>query len=164
MIPTGAIERTGLRDRSGWRPGPWDAEPDRVAWKAHGFHCLALRNRAGAWCGYVAVPPGHPWFKQSYFDVPAEVHGDLTFADHCHGTEGEGICHTSAPGEADKVWWLGFDCNHAGDEAPGGGPNIMRIFLGDEPNGSGSEYRELSYVVAQVEGLAKQAEEAAVAQ
>jgi hypothetical protein len=44
-----------------WGDGPWTLEPDRLEFEAHGFPCLL--NRApvtGAWCGYVAVPPGHP--------------------------------------------------------------------------------------------------------
>lgn len=50
-------------DRTGWPSGPWDDEPDRVEWRdeATGLPCLALRNDMfGSWCGYVAVPPGHP--------------------------------------------------------------------------------------------------------
>lgn len=40
--------------------GPWDSEPNRVEWKHAGVPCLAVRNQFGAWCGYAAVPPGHP--------------------------------------------------------------------------------------------------------
>lgn len=41
--------------------GPWDNEPDRIAWvdPDTGYHSLMRRNRLGSWCGYIAVPPGH---------------------------------------------------------------------------------------------------------
>src|SRR6266436_107280 len=50
-------------DRTGWTEGPWDQEPDRLEWKdaTTGLTCLAVRNRFGAWCGYVGVPPTHAW-------------------------------------------------------------------------------------------------------
>ena len=33
--------------------------------------------------------------------------------------EKSGICHIPDQGEPDDVWWLGFDCLHGGDLAPG---------------------------------------------
>lgn len=48
-------------DKSTWGAGPWQHEPDRVEWEHAGLSCLALRNiHFGNWCGYAAVPPGHP--------------------------------------------------------------------------------------------------------
>lgn len=116
-------EWAGVADRSGWLPGPWDGEPDKVHWKdaATGMDCLAVRNRhRGNWCGYVAVQESHPAFGRGYGDVDAEVHGGLTFADFCQETAGpgEGICHVPYPGDPDRVWWLGFDCAHAWDYSP----------------------------------------------
>jgi hypothetical protein len=96
-----------FRDRSRFGSGPWDAEPDRVFWRdpATGFPCLALRNRMGAWCGYVAVPPGHSAYGKDYDEVPVEVHGGLTYADFCQEDDREhGVCHTPQPGEPDRVW------------------------------------------------------------
>lgn len=44
----------------GTMEGPWTAEPDREEWRhSSGLACLARRGPMGAWCGYVAVPPGH---------------------------------------------------------------------------------------------------------
>lgn len=35
--------------------------------------------RLGHLCGYIAVPPAHPWFGKSYDDIDVDVHGGLTF-------------------------------------------------------------------------------------
>lgn len=105
---------------------------------AHGLSWACLIMDVGHRCGYVRIPDGHPLNGLGYaapapgadwkdleevkigkrgvislfcssrdeaprLDVMFDVHGSLTFAgglEHC------GL----APG-----WWLGFDCNHAGD-------------------------------------------------
>ncbi len=99
-----------------WGEGPWQEESDRLEWEYKGFPCLMRRNMeiTGSWCGYVAVPPGHPAFEKGYDDVEVDVHGGLTYANHCQGP----ICHVPAPGEPDNVWWLGFDCAHGFDLSP----------------------------------------------
>jgi integrase len=115
-------------DKSGWGPGPWQDEPDKeqFADKATGYACLVKRNRFGALCGYVGVPQGHPWHGKGYDDVEADVHGGLTYAAPCQeGPEGETICHVPGPGEPEPLWWLGFDCNHAWDVAPGMDADIV---------------------------------------
>jgi hypothetical protein len=74
------------------------------------FQCIIVRNTSGnmSWlCGYIALPPGHPWHGLGYDDVDATVHGGLTFAspaDECH--------FAGVPVES---WVLGFDCAHYGD-------------------------------------------------
>ncbi len=73
-------------------------------------------------------------------DTVFDVHGGLTYSDKCRGE----ICHMPAPGEADDVWWLGFDCGHAGDYIP-------------RHRGIGGDvYRDVAYVKAEVERLAVQ--------
>lgn len=144
-------------DKSTWPRGPWDDEPDRLEWRtpaAPGFACLIVRGRVGALCGYVGVPPGHPAHGQDRDGAVLHdvfVHGGLTFAGPCQ-TEGhadERICHVPEPGESDDVWWLGFDCAHAGDISPGLGIGRAGIFPGDV-------YRDVAYVRAEVVGLALQ--------
>ena len=81
-------------DRSGWSAGPWDGEPDRAEWRtAAGLTALAVRvAHRGAWCGYVAVPSGHPCHGEGYdADATADisVHGGLNYADKCSGE----VCH-----------------------------------------------------------------------
>lgn len=140
-------------DRSAWGPGPWDGEPDRVQWTdaATSLPCLARRTPCGFWCGYVAVPPGHPLHGADY-DVPtADVHGGITFADRCEDDpSGFGICHVPAPGEPDDVWWFGFDCAHGYDFQPGLPRNIQ--ILGRDAR----SYRTLGYVRAECAKLARQ--------
>lgn len=120
-------EAVGWVNRAEWPPGPWDAEPeDKVEFRHAGFACLLVRGSAGAWCGYVGMPPGHRWHGAAYDDVRVideegeasypDVHGGLTYAAACQ-VNGH-ICHAPAPGEPDDIWWLGFDCNHSGDVAP----------------------------------------------
>lgn len=138
-------------DKSKWGQGPWQREPDRVEWSSQGVPCLMRRHpSAGHWCGYVAVPPGHPWHQKDFaadWDLPdprPEVHGGITYAAECDGP----ICHVPAPGEPDNVWWLGFDCAHSGDLSPGYSTRL-----------SFESYKAEEYVRTEVEALAKQARE-----
>jgi hypothetical protein len=98
-----------------WPPGPWMDEPDRVEFEHAGFPCIIRRVPLGNLCGYVAMPPWHPWHGQHYDNrgLP-EAHGGLTYADFCHGT----ICHEPKWGDPANVWWLGFDCAHYMDLVP----------------------------------------------
>lgn len=48
--------------------GPWNSEPDHVNFEHAGLPCMLHRNRMGAWCGYVAVPPGHIYHGKNYSD------------------------------------------------------------------------------------------------
>lgn len=87
-------------DKSDWGAGPWQDEPDRVEWDHAGLPCLAARSPTGGnWCGYAAVPPGHPLHGQDYNAVDVDVHGGLTYADRCGGH----ICHVPKPGEPEDV-------------------------------------------------------------
>lgn len=152
-------------DRSGWGPGPWDCEPDRLEWRdeATGLPCLIVRNPMGALCGYVAVGPGHPMHgadDSSDAGIALEVHGGITFASRC-SAHGGPICHVPKPGEPDDVWWLGFDCAHGGDLTPRlASPRYAmssshRAIFGDE------SYRDVAYVRDQCANLAAQLAEMA---
>lgn len=136
------------QDRAKWPSGPWDSEPDKRQWTdpTTGLPCLIVRNHSGGLCGYVGVPPNHPHYGADYDDVPAEVHGGLTFAGSCQeGKREEGICHVVAPGQPDDVWWLGFDCVHYMDTAP------VLLAYGCMSDGT---YRDVAYVTAECERLA----------
>lgn len=97
-------------------------------------------------CGYIAVPPDHPWARMGYDDVRCEVHGGLTYAS---------LAEQFYEGKVAPAGWsvLGFDCAHAGDLLP---VTAERSRL----RGYG-EYRTIDYVRAQLENLARQAKKQA---
>ena len=137
-------------DKTGWGDGPWNDEPDKIQGidEATGMDCLIVRGPMGALCGYVGVPPEHPWHGIPYSgreydwenreadsllppatqvvprdeapDAHVEVHGGLTYSDSCdeEAPDGTGICHIPEPGRPENVWWFGFDCAHFRDLAP----------------------------------------------
>ena len=166
-METLAMETIEFRivDKTGWGDGPWQAEPDKRQWqdKATGLPCLIVRNPIGALCGYVGVPAGHPVHGKGYDDVDVGVHGGLTFADRCHeGAEEHSICHKPAPGESDDVWWLGFDCAHAGDLSPQHAATMREIRVMPEfrrlpsPYMRDDTYKDIAYVEGEVQRLAAQ--------
>lgn len=143
----------------------FEVERDWVT--AAGFRAVAIFNHHfGHRCGYVGVPNGHPLHGADYAeptdallppgegeqigkrslipllvaagnpelmtapDVVFDVHGGLTYS----GGNGK------YPVESD-LWWLGFDCGHAGDRT--------------RYNLDGEE-RSLEYVVDECESLARQ--------
>lgn len=171
-----------LMNKGAWGPGPWQSEPDRLAFECEGFQCFIKRvDQTGHLCGYVAVPPSHPWHGKALkarmpvadrgavevhsgpiqtfleaaheddgcvsLDVLVQVHGGLTYAEN-----------EPPRGEASALWWLGFDCAHAGDLSP-----FMEAFRREKrwPPMLGNIYRDVAYVRAEVEGLARQAKAAA---
>ena|SRR5215471_6119083 len=143
-----------LIDRSKWEDGLWNGEPDKKQWEdpATEYPCLAVRNDFGAWCGYVGVEETHPLYGVSYDEIhcPIEVHGGLTFANFCDERShvDHRICHIPEPGEPDNLWWLGFDCNHVMDYAPG---------LFHKPlKSDNASYKTLDYVRVECERLASQ--------
>lgn len=146
-------------DRKGWPSGPWDKEPDKVNWSYQGMDCMMVRNSFGAWCGYVGVPKGHPFYEKDYErahemaeEVGAElsVHGGLTYSGKCAGH----ICHVPERGRPDDVWWLGFDCAHFMDLCPGMVASGQKAGLYD--TSYRQEYRDMEWVKQEVETLADQ--------
>lgn len=158
-IPTTAKTWT-TRGRDGWPSGPWDTEPDKISWtdEATGRPCLIVRNAGGGLCGYVAVDPDHPLHGRDYEAPDVAVHGGLTYADRCQDgdTEADGICHVPAPGAPEDVWWFGFDCVHAGDQAPGMLASLQRAGIRNLDVYRHDVYRDVAYVVGEVESLARQ--------
>lgn len=144
-----------------WGPGPWEIEPDRIEWRGKDSKLprLALRGPLGSWCGYVGVPEGHPLHGRKAWGTGAGddentsavdaliVHGGITYADACAGN----ICHVPREGEADHVWWFGFDCGHAGDIIPG----MQQLSFARQRR---KAYRGTAYIIMQVEMLAAQLE------
>lgn len=112
-----------------------------------GYEWEVTCNRGGYRCGYVRVPAGHPWHGKDYEEIPAEVHGFLTFAEpdaHC-GKGGE-----------DDAWWIGFDCGHSFD-APDPELEGYDQIVADLHRRMGAVMRDAAYVRDQCISLASQA-------
>jgi hypothetical protein len=147
--------------RTKYGEGEWLAEPDHVEFRHAGFVCLIHRNNMGALCGYVGVPPGHPWHGKSDSDVhrmcdDIAVNGGLTYANECAPP----LCHVPEPGEPEHLWWIGFDCSHAYDVSPS-----MAKFDRDRgrdrtPSSCGVTYKNVAYVTSDTRGLAECARDA----
>lgn len=105
-------------EKSSWGPGPWQDEPDHEVWidEATNLDCMINRGPMGGLCGYVGVPPEHPFHGLDYQEVPVDVHGGLTYGELCQ-EEGD-ICHVPEPGRSAHVFWFGFDCGHSMDVLP----------------------------------------------
>jgi hypothetical protein len=132
-------------DKSNWGDGPWMTEDDREEFEHAGLPCLLHRARQlGSWCGYAAVPPGHPMHGAGTL-ATVDVHGGVTYAAPCTGN----ICHVAKPGAPDDVWWFGFDCSHCDDLAPG----LARYAGPTEPLG---QYWTKAMVKAETMRLAEQ--------
>lgn len=143
-------------DKGSWGPGPWQDEPDRLEFEAHGFPCLIRRSEtSGALCGYVGVPPGHPWHGKDHDAIDADVHGGLTYSNARQGD----ICHVPKPGEPEDVHWLGFDCAHCFDVMPRIDALVASVAI-RAPKPFTDIYRCIEYVGSEVESLALQARKA----
>lgn len=143
-----------------WPEGPWQSEPDREDFRAHGLACFVQRNFHGACCGYVGLPPGHPKHGANYSEFgDLEVHGGVTYAAECSGH----LCHIPEPGEPDAVWWIGFDCGHMFDVQPAFIKLLERMEipgltkeLGAKIGFFGGTYRDFAYARSETEKLAAQ--------
>lgn len=134
-------------DKSAWGAGPWEDEPDLVAWTHKGVPCLVVRSPVtGSFCGYTAVTPQHIHYRRDCGKPNVECHGGLTYSGEIEGFGGE-------------VWWFGFDTAHFGDYLPAiMGPGLGRA-LGLEIAGiagRATTYKALPYVRAEVESVAVQ--------
>jgi hypothetical protein len=141
-------------DKSKWPRGPWDHEPDRIDFRHAGLPCLMLRHpRQGHWCGYAAVPVGHPLYGQKFQDGAVDTidaHAGINYSSAC---DGECVCHVPEAGESDDVWWFGFDCHNFRDLGPG----VDGILRADGNSAWPMEtYKDAPYVRRIVEKMAEQ--------
>jgi hypothetical protein len=148
-------ERGRLCDKLGRElpEGPWHAESDHEAFEYAGLAVRLHRNaNTLGWCGYVGLPPWHPWVvvidgsgSIDWQKIDAEVHGGLTYGQDRLPYE-----DPNAPG---FLHWLGFDCGHAGDLAPA----FLNIYSTGLRDYGGDTYRTVEYVRAEATRLAEQA-------
>ena len=148
-----------------WGDGLWIHEPDLVTFEHEGVECKAMRVIAkerrtqehvfgGHFCGYCAIPEGHPWFAKTYDDIECDVHGGLTYSRL----------------NDDGKWWVGFDCGHSTDLIPSMGAldetyaemiMPMKELKEQFPESLlfNPVYRDVGYVIKQLESVAKQIKE-----
>lgn len=131
------------------------SHPDHVLSEGShlGFEWVTVHNGLGYRCGYIRLPKGHPWHGKSYDDVPAEVHGGLTFAQKDVSCD---------KGGEDDAWWIGFDCAHLGDAQDPSLPAehllvAYRMTHGTEPD----TIKTTAYVEKECHSLCDQASKAA---
>lgn len=118
----------------------WNNEPDKVEFVYCNFKCLILRHpELKHLNGYVALPPGHPYYGKHYDNIDATVHGGITFAQ-----EGDGNNWNKG------YWWIGFDCAHFNDYSPEVGD-----ILGRGPR-EHETYRNIEYVTDELKRLCQQ--------
>lgn len=157
-------------DRRGWPSGPWDAEPNLSAWTEPetGYACRAMRNfELGTWCGYVRLPPEHLLFgvapnerlavPPGWAEKRARLGDDVgvidVFIEGAKEDDGRLPLSLLLAAHGGVNWaqdgWIGFDCCHAGDIAPG----LSAMTFPD------AVYRSLAFVRAETDQLAWQLKE-----
>lgn len=133
-----------------WPAGPWHDEPDRIDWvdPPTGVPCMMRRNDFGAWCGYVAIPPTHPWVNLSRDEMSPSphCHGGLTFKDHWEDWKPENGDRYRDADIGTTLPWIGFDCHHGFDLGPA---------LSSDHSDENRVYRDVQYVTAEVVHLAQ---------
>lgn len=142
--------------KSDWGSGPWQDEPDELAFSYGDIGCRIVRNpHFGSLNGYVSVPPSHPWYGRSYDEIDAHAHGGLTYAEKLFPDWQNGGTYAT---KTDELWWIGFDCAHAWDAQPGLVAWERSQGFSPFPGvGRPDQYRDLEYVKNEVENLARQA-------
>ncbi len=118
----------------------WQQEPSELSFDSNGLHCHIKRHPSLLHlCGYVGVAKNHPLFGKDYNElyemgIDIDIHGGVTYAEP----------------EGDE-WVFGFDCAHSGDLVPS---SILHGW-----KDMGDVYRDIEYVTAETEKLAKQLSE-----
>ena len=93
------------------------------------YKCQIVRNDSGAWCGYVAVPKGHPCFGLNYDTIEdsypdLKIHGGLSYSEglfswkQLDGDRSELNEMIEKRKQETDYWTIGFDCYHFGDLGP----------------------------------------------
>lgn len=149
----------------------WEQEPDFLEWRdaATGLRCRIERHPTLLHlCGYVAMPRDHRLLRtrisaarkrgcpkgrlrlERMEDTFGNVHGGVTFLGFRPKC---GPCHpyrSRMPFYAQDTHWVGFDCAHFNDYAPGlGADKRLHLELGC------LTYRTWEWVKAETEVLAR---------
>jgi len=128
--------------------GEWVDEPDKCSWvdPSTNLKCYIIRNNLSVLCGYVGIKKSHPLFGSDYDYPNFDVHGGLTYAGHAFFTDSLNY----------DEWWFGFDCGHYNDYTPRMYDDSLMINIASGFHDERPIYRNLKYVIREVEKLAKQ--------
>jgi hypothetical protein len=67
-------------DRSSWKPGPWDNEPDFIEWTTRaGYPAWGGRLPSGAWFGIIEAPYPKEYGQQFHHTMRDKYEGKITF-------------------------------------------------------------------------------------
>ncbi|MFM5887943.1 MAG: hypothetical protein ACKOQS_06580 [Dolichospermum sp.] len=145
------METLNWIDKSAWVDGEWQQETDRIEWVYLGFPCLIVRQDGGWLCGYVGIPPTHPYYGKDMEDKELkEIYTDkkINFSEVSQQIDDpRAVNHQLLPTDK-NYWWIGFDCCHYDDVFP----RIIQFYNFR----SDTSYKNVEYVKTQVEFLARQ--------
>jgi hypothetical protein len=145
------METLNWMDKSFWAEGEWQQEPDRIEWVYLDFPCLIVRQDGGWLCGYVGIPPTHPYYGKDMLDneiKEIQVHRKITLSEISQQSDDpRAVCYRLLP-NYDNYWWIGFDCCHSEDALP-----IMMNFYRFQDSAS---YKNVEFVKNEVEYLARE--------
>lgn len=114
---------------------PWVAVEGGGVYKNYEF--LIVLNTIGHRCGYVAIPPSHPFNNTplekyefagktrehyNYDQLDIDCHGGLTYMDREHSLK------DLLPIPCND-FWIGFDCGHCFDASD---TDAMKVYFGDD--------------------------------
>jgi len=134
---------------------------------ASGYLCRVVETSLGHLCGYVTVPPAHPWWGLDYYDevvVPQEIlerpispdtigaiNAFCALLDGAPNANAFKICYAidvhgglTFAQQTDIGWTFGFDCHHSGDAQTPYDEDAYSV------------YRDYDYVASHVKSLAAQ--------
>ena len=121
--------------------GIWIDEPDYAEFSYKGVRCMVERNHSGAFCGYIFVNSGHPWYGKRCDEIKVEVHGGFTWSEYI---------------EKENTYKIGFDCAHLEDIIPRASKEVTAfLFLQAKKLGMTVTYKDLDYVVGECIRLAE---------
>jgi len=133
--------------------GPWVQETDFEVFDHKGITCCIRRNPVMFNLnGYCKLPDRHKYIDISYFDIPYEVHGGLTFGEWMDEKKKD-------------EFWIGFDCCHSMDYSPKDyyhkkmmSEELRNMMLPkfEMPDEFKPVYRDIEYVRNQCRELAEQ--------
>lgn len=142
------------------------------------FPCSIWKNDSGTLCGYLGVPPSHPWYRQDqgWFGALGEidVHGGITLACHEKSARRPSDEYRAAMlkapigGPYPKLEWVDSPYKDDASWPHDTGQDVWWIgfdcdHLHDYNPASprpGTVYRDEAYVRRELEGLARQAADA----